>query len=100
MELTDGQWADLEPLLPTGNSGPGKRGRARRDDRQVLEGILWVLRAGARWKDLPKEFPPYQTCHDRFTDWVDGGTLDAILRALLADLLERGKIDLSEAFID
>jgi len=89
MELTDAQWSILEPLLPKGKSGAGKRGRPRRDDRQILEGILWVLRTGARWKDLPKELPPYQTCHDRFTEWVDGGTLDAILRALLADLQQR-----------
>ena len=100
MELTDAQWSILKPLLPKGKSGAGKRGRPRRDDRQILEGVLWVLRSGARWKDLPKELPPYQTCHDRFTEWVDSGTLDTILRALLADLQERGKIDLSEAFID
>lgn len=100
MELTDIQWAILEPLLPKGRSGSGKKGRPRRDNRRILEGILWILRTGARWKDLPDEFPPYQTCHDRFTEWVDSKTLDRILRALLADLQERGKIDLSEAFID
>ena len=100
MELTDIQWAMLEPLLPKGKSGSGKKGRPRRDDRSILEGVLWILRTGARWKDLLPEFPPYQTCHDRFTEWVDNGTLDGILRALLADLQERGKIDLSEAFID
>ena len=100
MELTDVQWAIIEPLLPKAKSGSGKKGRPRRDDRGILEGILWILRTGARWKDMPDEFPPYQTCHDRFTEWVDSKTIDRILRALLADLQERGKIDLSEAFID
>ena len=100
MELTDVQWAIIETLLPKAKSGSGRKGRPRRDDRGILEGILWILRTGARWKDMPIEFPPYQTCHDRFTEWVDSKTIDRILRALLADLQERGKIDLSEAFID
>ncbi|MGE5444032.1 MAG: transposase, partial [Ignavibacteriales bacterium] len=42
------------------------RGRPWRDNREVLNGILWILRSGARWKDLPERFPPYQTCHRRF----------------------------------
>lgn len=100
MELTDAQWAVLEPLLPPGKSGPGKKGRPRRDSREVLEGILWVLRSGARWKDMPERFPPYQTCHDRFREFVRAGVLEEILAALLADLRDRGKIDLDEAFID
>lgn len=100
MEITDTQWAVIAPLLSAGKSGPGRKGRPRCDDRQVLEGILWVLRTGARWKDLPKEFPSYQTCHRRFTQWVDDRTLERVLTALVADLQDRGGIDLSEAFID
>jgi transposase len=100
MELTDAQWAVVKPLLPGGKSGPGKRGRPRKDDRLVLEGVLWVLRTGARWKDTLKEFAPYQTCHRRFTAWVRDGTLERLLQALVADLQARGGIDLSEAYID
>ncbi len=100
MELTDEQWRVVEPLFPTGKSGAGKQGRPRRGNREVLEGILWVLRTGARWKDLPAEFPPYQTCHRRFGEWVAGGVLESALKALVADMESRGGIDLSEAFID
>ncbi len=100
MELTDEQWSVIEPLFPAGKSGAGNRGRPRRGNREVLEGILWVLRTGARWKDLPPEFPPYQTCHRRFGEWVAGKVLDSALKALVADMESRGGIDLSEAFID
>lgn len=100
MELTDEQWSAIAPQLPSGKSGPGKRGRPRKDDRAILEGILWILRTGARWHDLPKEFPPYQTCHRRHGEWAKAEVLDKILAALLKDLVDRGKIDLSECFID
>jgi transposase len=100
MELTDVQWAMIAPQLPGGKSGPGKRGRPRKDDRAILEGILWILRTGARWHDLPKEFPPYQTCHRRHGEWVQAGVLEKILGSLAEDLVVRGKIDLGECFID
>jgi len=100
MELTDAQWDVISPLLPSGKSGPGRRGRPRKDDRPVLEGILWILRTGARWQDLPKEFPPYQTCHRRHGEWVEAGALEKILATIAEDLVVRGKIDLSECFID
>ena len=100
MELKDAQWAVISPLLSDGKSGQGRVGRPRRDNRPVLEGILWILRTGARWKDLPSEFPPYQTCHRRFGEWVRDGTLKHILLTIVADLQDRGGIDLSETFID
>lgn len=100
MELSDAQWEILVPLLPKGKSGPGRKGRPRRNNREVLEGILWILRTGARWKDLPKEFPPYQTCHRRFAEWVEDGTVERVLKALAEDLVRRGRLDLGETFID
>ena len=100
MELTDAHWEILAPLLPKGKSGPGKKGRPRRENREVLEGILWILRTGARWKDLPKAFPPYQTCHGRFSEWVADGTWERVLKTLAEDLVQRGKLDLGETFID
>jgi transposase len=50
--------------------------------RDVLKGVIWVLRSGAPWADLPKRFPPYQTCHRRFQQWQREGVLDKILRVL------------------
>jgi transposase len=58
------------------------------------------LKTGARWKDLPDRYPPYQTCHRRFQQWVREGVLEQALHALATALLEQGRIDLSEAYID
>lgn len=100
MKLTDEQWERIAPLLPPGKSGPGKKGRPRRHDREILDGILWILRTGAPWKDLPDLFPPRNTCHRRMQEWVADGTYERVLEALARDLQERGGLDLSEAFID
>jgi len=66
----------------------------------VLNGILWVLGTGAQWRELPNKYPPYQTCHRRFQQWVREGKLEGILRVLAEELRARGKLDLEEAFID
>jgi transposase len=100
MDLTEAQWEILEPLIPQPPIRKDGRGRPWRDPRDVLNGILWILRTGAPWKDLPGRYPPYQTCHRRFQQWVREGVLDAALRALAQDLRERGGLDPSEAFID
>lgn len=99
-ELNDEQWAVIEPLLPEPPKREDGKGRPRRDDREVLNGILWILRSGARWQDLPARFPPYQTCHRRFQEWVRAGVLRRVLEALAEDLRSRGKLDLSECFVD
>lgn len=100
MDLTDEQREVIQPLIPQPPKRSDGRGRPRRDDREVLSGILWVLRTGAPWKDLPERYPPYQTCHRRFQEWVHSGVMEQILRALAEDLHQRGKLDLSECFID
>jgi transposase len=99
-ELTDEQWAAISLLIPETPRREDGRGRPWRDNREVLNGILWILRAGARWQDLPERFPPYQTCHRRFQQWVRSGFLRQVLEALAEDLLLRGRLDLSECFID
>ncbi len=96
MDLTDAQWAILKPSVQPKPS----RGRPWRDARAVLNGILWILRTGAPWHDLPDRYPPYQTCHRRFQQWQRDGTLTRLLQALAEDLRDRGKLDLSETFID
>ena len=100
MELTDAQWTVLAPLLPKPRIRRDGRGRPWRDPRDVLNGILWVMRTGAPWKDLPARYPSYQTCHRRFQYWVESGTMERVLRALARDLEARGQLDLSECFID
>lgn len=99
-ELSNEQWAIIEPLLPELPRREDERGRPWRENREVMNGILWILRSGARWKDLPERFPPYQTCHRRFQAWIKDGTLRRVLEALAEDLRERGELDLSECFID
>ena len=89
MDLTDEQWEVLEePLIAPPPRRADGRGRPWRDPRDVLNGILWILRTGAPWYDLPECYPPYQTCHRRFQKWVEEGTLSGILEALALDLKE------------
>jgi len=99
MHLSDAQWELLKPLFREKARSDG-RGRPWREARAVLDGVLWILRTGARWQDLPREYPPYQTCHRRFQQWVREGRLERILCVLAEDLLARGGLDLEEAFID
>ncbi len=99
MRLTDEQWLIIEPLLPKIIKS-NKGGRPRTANRQVLDGVLWILKTGARWKDLPREFPSYQTCHRRFQEWNRNGTILRVLTALAQDMEQRGKLNISECFVD
>jgi len=76
------------------------RGRPWKDRRAVLDGVLWVLRTGAPWAALPDHYPPYQTCHRRFQQWVRSGVLKGIFEALALELQALGRLDIREAFID
>lgn len=102
MLLTDEQWKAIEPHLPTEERSPPRKqgGRPWADARQVLDGVLWVLRTGAPWADLPRRFPPYQTCHRRFQRWSTTGVMPKLLAALRRDLEKRGGVENVEAFID
>ena len=101
VDLTEAQWSVLEPLFPEEErSKPGaKGGRPWREPRDVLNGVLWILRTGAPWADLPNRYPPYQTCHRRFTKWIESGLMPRVLAALYEDLRGRGGEQV-EAFID
>jgi transposase len=87
----------LIPPLPVRDDG---KGRPWKPTREVLNGILWVMRTGAPWKDMPGRYPPYATCHRRFSGWVRNGTLRKIVEPLARDLREPGKLDPEEAFVD
>ena len=97
--LTDAQWEQIRPLLPKRPKRP-QGGRPLADDRKVLEGILWILRSGARWQDLPEEFPSPATCWRRLRDWEERGVWLTIWRAFLAELNERQQLNWSESFLD
>ena len=99
MELTDAQWELLQSIVEP-KTPAKRRGRPWKETRPVLEGVLWILRTGAQWAELPSKFPPYQTCHRRFQAWVRAGVLVELLRLLAEDLLARGQLDLAETFID
>lgn len=100
MDLTDQQWEVVQPHFSQPARRPDGKGRPRRQDREILNGVLWVLRTGAAWHDLPDRYPPYQTCHRRFKEWVDSGVFAQILHVLAQDMKERGGLDLEECFID
>jgi len=101
MDRTDAQWAVLKPLLPEEErTPPRKRGRPWKDPRQVRNAVLWILRTGAPWKDLPERYPPHQTCRRRFQRWVRTGAMETLLQALARHLKERGGLDVQECFID
>ena len=97
--LTDAQWEKIRPLLPQRLPRP-RGGRPPANDRKVLEGILWMLRSGARWQHLPEEFPSPSTCWRRLRDWEEQEVWLTIWRAFLGELNERQQLNWSEAFLD
>src|SRR6201997_5917277 len=99
-DLTDEQWKPLDPLIPKPRTRSDGRRRPWKSRRSVINGILWVLRTGAPWADLPDRYPSFQTCHRRFQQWVRSGVMTRIMTALARELSRRGAIDVSEAFID
>ena len=100
MDLTNEQGKRVEKLLPAGEVRVARRGRPWSDRRKVFNGVLWILRTGAPWKDLPPRYGSYQTGHRRFQNWVRSGVLEKILLALAQPLQEAGGLDLSECFVD
>lgn len=87
--LTDEEWELIADVFPE----PAATGRPRRAARIVLDGILWVLRTGSPWRDLPAEFGPWQTAWRMFDQWNAEGTLAEILHRLQAAFVAAGAID-------
>ena len=98
-QLTARQWNHIEPHLPKPPPRP-KGGRPPAENRACLEGILWVLRSGARWEDLPERFPSPSTCWRRLRDWEQAGLWLKIWRIFLGRLDARGRINWEECFAD
>lgn len=98
-KLTNEQWKKIEPLLPKPEKS-NKGGRPWADNRKVFEGILWILRTGAPWADLPKKYPSPSTCWRRLKLWEEQDVWLNVWRAFLAQLDEKSQLDWSEAFVD
>lgn len=88
-ELSDQEWAVIEPLLPH----PAGIGRPPVPARQVWNGIFWLLRSGAPWRDLPERYGPWQSIYHHFNAWRRQGIFDKILEALQIRLDAEGHID-------
>lgn len=97
--LTDEHWQRLAPHFPEHPPSP-KGGRPRADDRECLEGILWLLRTGARWQDIPVDLPSGSTCWRRLQEWAGEGILQDIQAILLEELVELGQVDFDELLAD
>jgi transposase len=94
-ELSDAEWARLQPRLP-----PPKPGRPRTDDRRVLNGILWKLATGAPWRDLPERYGPWQSVYTRFRRWTLAGVWDQSFAAVQRRADAVGAIDWTVHFVD
>lgn len=95
-DLTDKQWERLEPLLPARK----RTGRPPKDHRLIINGILWVLRTGAPWRDLPERYGPWQTVYSRFYRWRQQGVWDALFATVQAQSDAAGKLDWSVHYVD
>src|SRR5437588_7862790 len=96
VRLTDEQWALIEPHLPA----PKRTGRPRAADRSTLEGILYILRTGCRWCDVPREYGSATTLWRRLRQWEEQGVWERIWRTLLSSLDAQDKLEWAQAFLD
>jgi len=81
-ELSQEQWDRIAPLLSGKVGDPGRTGE---DNRLFVNGVLWVLRSGARWSDLPERYGKYKSVHKRFTRWAVAGVWERVFQALTKD---------------
>ena len=81
-ELSEAQWAAIQETLPGKASDVG---RTAKDNRQFVNGCLWIIRSGARWCDLPERYGKWKSVHKRFTRWAKAGVWDRVFAHLLKD---------------
>jgi transposase len=96
-DLTDGQWQRLEPLLPPQSP---KTGWPSKDHRTIINGILWVLRTGAPWRDLPERYGPWRTIASRFYRWRKDGLWNRVLMAVQEQANIQGKVNWELHYVD
>lgn len=96
-DLADSEWELIRRLLPP----PAPTGRPRADDRRTINGILYVLKTGCRWEDLPPErYGSGKTCWKQFDRWRKEGVWHAIEKLLLLELNRRRKLNLTNSYLD
>ncbi len=98
--FSEEQWAIIAPLFPEPKRRKDGRGRPWAKNRSCLEGILWILRTGARWRDMPEPYPDGSTCWRRLRMWEEQGVWQRVWHKLLGQMDERGLLDWEEAFLD
>ena len=96
-ELTNEQWEKLKPLLPAQKPPTG---RPAKEHRKMLDGMLWIARTGAPWRDLPARYGPWRTVASRFYRWRHAGVFARVLAALQSQADEQGKLDWEMHFVD
>jgi transposase len=94
-ELSEDEWAMIEPLLPIGRFGPYPQRL-----RDQLEGVIWRFRTGSQWREMPGEFGPWQTVYDAFARWRDAGVFGALMDTMITEAARRGQADLSLVSVD
>ncbi|GAA0346104.1 hypothetical protein GCM10010319_23110 [Streptomyces blastmyceticus] len=95
VQLTDEEWEFIGPYLPIGRYGPYPERL-----RQQFEGVIWRFRTGGQWREMPQEFGPWPTVHNRFRQWRDAGVFEALLEGLIAEAAKRDEVDLSLVSVD
>lgn len=96
-EVTQAQWEEIRDLVERKRK---RTGRQLRDDRELLNGMFWVLCSGASWRDVPERYGPWPTVYDRYRSLKDDGTLDRLLARLQIRLDAEGLVDLDTWYID
>ena len=97
-KLSERQWGLIEPLLPRQDLRKG--GRPRADDKRTVEGILWVLRTGAQWNELPTKYGSPMTCWRRLKNWQRQGVWNSIWQRFLVLLDKEEKVSLEVTYLD
>ena len=98
-QLLDAMWERVRPLLPPRPASP-KGGRPWADDKACFAGVVYALRNGIRWNDMPPCFPSGVTCWRRHRDWTAAGVWDGVWQLVVAELAAAGRLDPSELVID
>ena len=95
-EISDNYWQRLQPLLPEHK----RTGRPPADDRRIVNGILWILRTGAPWRDLPERYGPWRTVASRFYRWQKAGVWEKLLSAVQSMADAAGELDWAVHYVD